>query len=239
MAHKHDYVPTRDAIFDGWFKNLVDYANARCSPPEAPQWTHIPAEARAELNGAYAAWHAAYEITLRPCTRPERAEKNRVRNVSEKTARNFVNAFLRYHPAVTNYDKGQMGLHIPDTTSTVIPRPEAQPEADVVYPGVHLIELTHIRAVASGGDDPRSDYGVRIFWGILAPAASHDKFRLTAPPVTGEDLPHSTFTHRKRYLFDFSGDSGNRVYFCLRYENEKGGKEGEGPFGPLFSAIIP
>jgi hypothetical protein len=29
------------------------------------------------------------------------------------------------------------------------------------------------------------------------------------------------------------------VWFCLRYENEKGGEEGEGPFGPLFSAIIP
>jgi hypothetical protein len=85
----------------------------------------------------------------------------------------------------------------------------------------------------------RADYGVRIFWGIMGEPAAHDKFRLAAPPVTGDDLPHSTFTHRKRYLFDFSGDSGKTVWFCLRYENEKGGKEGEGPFGPLFSAIIP
>jgi hypothetical protein len=75
--------------------------------------------------------------------------------------------------------------------------------------------------------------------GNLRSKLPHDKFRLTAPPVTGEDLPHSTFTHRKRCRFDFSGDSGNTVYFCLRYENEKGGKAGEGPFGPLFSAIIP
>jgi hypothetical protein len=29
------------------------------------------------------------------------------------------------------------------------------------------------------------------------------------------------------------------VYFSLKYENEKGGEEGEGPFGPIFSAIIP
>jgi hypothetical protein len=29
------------------------------------------------------------------------------------------------------------------------------------------------------------------------------------------------------------------VYFCLRYENEKGGKDGEGPFGPILSAMVP
>jgi hypothetical protein len=80
---------------------------------------------------------------------------------------------------------------------------------------------------------------VRIFWGVLDPAAEHDKSHISAPPVVGDDLPHSTFTHRRRFRFDFEGDSGKTVYFCLRYENEKGGKEGEGPFGPIFSAIIP
>jgi hypothetical protein len=102
-----------------------------------------------------------------------------------------------------------------------------------------MVELNHIRTVGAGEDDPRSDYGVRIFWGILGPAAEHDKFRLAAPPVTGADLPHSTFTHRRRYRFNFDGDSGKTVYFCLRYENEKGGEQGEGPFGPIFSAVIP
>ncbi|MDR2738388.1 MAG: hypothetical protein LBB68_00930, partial [Treponema sp.] len=225
MAHRKDYVPVRDVDFDNWFGHLLGYVNAKCGPPDAPEWTHIPAEALAELNGAYAAWHAAYESTLGPCTAPEREKKRRARRASEKTLRNFVNAYLRYHPAVTGYDKGQMGLHIRATPSP-ISRPKAQPEADVIYPGVHLIELNHIRAVASGGDDSRGDFGVRIFWGILAPAAAHDRFRMADPPVTGEDLPHSTFTHRKRYRFDFSGDSGRTVYFCLRYENEKGGKEG-------------
>ncbi|MDR2068507.1 MAG: hypothetical protein LBP71_01385 [Spirochaetaceae bacterium] len=238
MAHKKDYVPVKDADFDVWFRNLCQYVNAKCNPPDAPQWSHIPPDALTELNGAYAAWHAAYGITLKPCTKPERDEKNRVRKGSQKTARNFVNAYLRYHPAVTDDDREQMGLRIPDPASP-IPRPEAQPEADITYPGVHLIELTRIRAVKTEGEDPRSDYGVRIFWGILGPAVSRDKFRLAAPPVTGDDLPHSTFTHRKRYRFDFPGDSGSTVYFCLRYENEKGGEEGEGPFGPILSAIIP
>ena len=90
-----------------------------------------------------------------------------------------------------------------------------------------------------GNDPPEADWGVRIFWGILGEPTALDKFRLLAPPVTGNDLPHSVFTHRKKYRFDFEGDSGRTVWFCLRYENSKGGREGEGPFGPLFSAIIP
>jgi hypothetical protein len=31
-------------------------------------------------------------------------------------------------------------------------------------------------------------------------------------------------------------ESGNTVYFCLRYENSE---EGQGPFGPMLSAVIP
>jgi hypothetical protein len=234
-----DYVPGSDAAFDNWFKNICQYVGSKTAG-SPPAWTHIPVTVLTELNAAYTAWRTAYAVTLTPCTKPQRDEKNRARKTAVKYVRNFINVYLRFHPAVTDYDREQMGLHIPDTTHSNIPRPGAQPEADVAYPGVHLIELINIRAVLPpGGEDPRADYGVRIFWGILGPPTEHDKFRLSAPPLTGDDLPHSTFTHRKRYLFDFAGDSGKTVYFCLRYENEKGGKDGEGPFGPIFFAIIP
>jgi hypothetical protein len=59
-------------------------------------------------------------------------------------------------------------------------------------------------------------------------------------PVTARWRRKKPPARRKRFRFDFEGDSGRTVWFCLRYENAKGGKEkGEGPFGPLFSAIIP
>jgi hypothetical protein len=103
------------------------------------------------------------------------------------------------------------------------------------------LELANIRAVPGtlSEEEEKAEFGVRIFWGVMGPPTEDDRFRLSAPPVSGKDLPHSTFTHRKRFRFDFDGDSGKTVYFCLRYENEKGGKKGEGPFGPIFSAIIP
>jgi hypothetical protein len=55
--------------------------------------------------------------------------------------------------------------------------------------------------------------------------------------VTGADLPHSQFTRRRRVLMEFPAeDSGKTAYFAIRFENAKGGK---GPWGPVFSAIIP
>ena len=59
---------------------------------------------------------------------------------------------------------------------------------------------------------------------------------IASPPVTGDDLPHSVFTRKKKRVFNFEGCSGMTVYFCLRYENEKGEA---GPYGPIFSAVIP
>jgi hypothetical protein len=87
--------------------------------------------------------------------------------------------------------------------------------------------------------------GVRIYWGVLDSAAApapgaataSDKFRLSAPPASGDDLPHSAFTRKRKHRFDFSEvDRGRRVYFCLRYENSKGEA---GPWGPILSAIVP
>ncbi|MDR0719529.1 MAG: hypothetical protein LBF78_07835, partial [Treponema sp.] len=166
--------------------------------------------------------------------------KNQVRKAAEKTLGEFNNQYVIYAREVTDAGRAEIGAHVRDTTRSRVPTPSCQPEADVVYPGPHLLELVKIRRVPGiGNDPPDADYGTRVFWGILGDATERDKFRIAAPPVTGNDLPHSTFTHRKKVRFDFEGDSGKTVWFCLRYENAKGGKEGEGPFGPLFSAIIP
>jgi hypothetical protein len=41
MSGKH-LIPNRDAEFDVFFKNIVDYVLARVLIPQ-PVWTHIPA----------------------------------------------------------------------------------------------------------------------------------------------------------------------------------------------------
>jgi hypothetical protein len=237
MKMGKNYIPARDADFDHWFSFLYQYVSQKCAGG-TPEWTHIPQAALTKLGEVHAAWTTAYGATAGPHTPVETEVKNEARTAAVAAIRPFVNQYLRY-PPVTNADRAAIGIPNPDPSRTPVPKPEAQPEADVAYPGVHMVELNNIRTVGAGEDDSRSDYGVRVFWGVLGPAAEHDKFRLSEPPVTGDDLPHSTFTHRRRYRFNFDGDSGKTVYFCLRYENKKGGEQGEGPFGPLFSAVIP
>ncbi|WP_162510704.1 hypothetical protein [Treponema endosymbiont of Eucomonympha sp.] len=147
----------------------------------------------------------------------------------------FVKNRYFLSPPLTAADFISLWLHPKDTTRTPVPAPESQAEADITLPGVHLLTL-HLKAVSGSPPDPhRADYGYRIYFGVLSPDGS--KRGLTAAPVSGEELPHSRFTRRKTEAFDFSAeDRGKTVYFCIRYENAKGKS---GPWGPIFSAIIP
>ena len=139
-------------------------------------------------------------------------------------------------PPLSEIDLVAIGFK-PSDSASPIPVPEAQPEADISFPGIHLVELRKIRPVSGGiTPDDRSGYGVRIYFGLSGEPSELHPFRVVGTPKTGRYLPESLFTRRKRELFDFDGESGCLVYFCLRYENSKGEA---GPFGPIFSAIIP
>ncbi len=91
-------------------------------------------------------------------------------------------------------------------------------------------------------DAKASDYGFRVYWGIMpqggasVEAATGPKRELMKAPSGGEELPFSRFTRRKREVFDFvESDRGKTVSFCIRLENAKGQA---GPWGTVFSMII-
>jgi hypothetical protein len=235
-----DWIPASDEEFDGFYKTYCQKVTAKTSGA-TPVWTHIPAARVTELNAGYADWYTAWSKLKTPHTHADVLAKDEAREAGKTTLRDFNNQYILYAREVTNAERADLGAHVRGKNPGTVPKPSCQPEADIVYPGKHLLELVKIRRVPGiGNDPPNANFGTRIFWGVMGEPEETDKFRISAPPVKGDDLPHSTFTHRKRYRFDFEGDSGKTVWFGLRYENAKGGKEkGEGPFGPLFSAIIP
>jgi hypothetical protein len=149
----------------------------------------------------------------------------------------FKNRFFLV-PPLTEVELARLGLRSRNPPSP-IPRPKDQPEADLAFPGVHLVELRRIRPVGGISHDDRSNYGVRIYFGLSGTPTEAHRFRVIVPPKTGRDLPESLFSRRQNERFDLDGESGNTIYFCLQYENPTGGEEGKGPFGPLFSAVIP
>jgi hypothetical protein len=123
-----------------------------------------------------------------------------------------------------------------------VPAPTGFAEADVRYPGPGVLELRCRAVEGQPALDLRGDYGYRVYWGVYPPGgaavdlAVGPRRLLMTPPSVGDTLPHSTWTRRKRERLDFHEDRGSTVYFCIRYENAKGQT---GPWGPLFSAIIP
>jgi hypothetical protein len=234
-------IPRKDGDFDNFMGKYCYIVNQKTTLPEGnPQWKHIPQDRIAELNAAAASWRAAFTKLAMPHTSADVLAKNQARKAATKTVEDFNNQYVLYAREVSDAEREEIGCPVHDKIRTTVPAPTCQPEADIVYPGPHLLELVKIRRVPGiGNDPPEADYGTRIFWGIIGEPTELDKFRIALPPKVGSDLPHSTFTHRKKYRFDFEGESGKTVWFAIRYENSKGGKTGEGPFGPLFSAIIP
>jgi hypothetical protein len=200
---------------------------------------NIPQDRFLELGNRYA--------TAQELLDKAKADDTRTPVINEQCREAFdalevIQRFFKKHyflvPPLELSDLVRLGLSIPNPPSP-IPRPKNQVEADLVFPGIHLVSLRHIRPVAGLPPDPRSDYGVRIYYGLSGTPNERFRFRVIEVPRSGRDLPYSIFTRRKNEDFDFDGESGNTVYFCLRYENSKGGEEGQGPFGPILSAVIP
>ncbi|MDR2194523.1 MAG: hypothetical protein LBP19_08685 [Treponema sp.] len=119
MSRKQDYIPNRNADFDGWFENLNAYVTAKTA---AGEWTHIPAAKVTGLTGHYNAWHTAYEKTTGPHTPVDTEAKNDARKSAVAFIRPFVAQFLMFDP-VTNEDRIAMRLHNRDVTHTPIGKP--------------------------------------------------------------------------------------------------------------------
>ena len=177
------------------------------------------------------------------------ANRNAVTTARCNEAFADLTAFMRnlrnrrfFVPPLTNPDLVSLGLTPRDNIRTPIADPTGQAEADITYPGPHLLML-HLKPLEGTLVDSRADHGYRIYFGVMPQggasveeAAGPMRYMMKAI-VSGEELPHSKFSRRRKVLMEFPPeDSGKTAYFAIRFENAKGGK---GPWGPVFSAVIP
>ena len=230
MAHNTDWLPGRRAdqiaMAKKWYTVLNRAGTAWGVPPNVKSdLAGFYQDAEDMLNEALSSARTAV-ITAR------------CKEYFDKLIAKMRDIKKRYFltPPLADSDYVELGLKPPDKNPTPVPAPTAQVEADLTFPGIHMVELKRIRAVGGPPPDDGSGYGVRAFWGFTGPATEKYPFRLTGAPKSGKELPYSQSTRRSKELFDFDGESGNTVYFCLRYENPTGG---EGPFGPMLKAVIP
>jgi hypothetical protein len=219
---KKDYIPSGDGKFLDWAKKMVEYAKAENARFQVPMpSTEIDTNLR-----MFDAWYRKCQSSNRG--KVDTLEKDAVRKVLEKECRTYVQGFLAKNPFVTDADRENMGLTVYDTIPTPVQEPEGQAEADITYPGRTQLQL-HIKHVAGTPFNPKASYGYRVYYGVYDAADT--------PPGSGMDLRESKFTRQKKMMFRFlPGDSAKTAYFCIRYENSKGQT---GPWGALFSAVIP
>jgi hypothetical protein len=217
-----DYVPRKHFDYERWSKNLVAYAEENHE-----RWLVCAPKAiiGSSLDDFVAKNTKAMAIS---CTKLDITIRNEARKLSEKLLRSYVQGFIAKNPLVTVADKEAMQITVADSVPTSAGIPTGMASADIQYPGSTQL-LLRIKHVEGTEFDEKANYGYRIYYGVYAPNDT--------PPATGKDLHLSRFTRTKKELFLFEPeDSGNKAWFCIRYENSKGKP---GPWGTLFYAIIP
>jgi hypothetical protein len=204
---------------------------------------NVPTATATELNTLTLSAQAAYnEANTKDRTKVLTAKMNAAFNALAAAMRDLKKRYF-YIPPLTQVDMAALDLTPPDTVPTPIGPPTNQVAADISYPGKSQ-HLLNIKPVAGHVYDTRADYGFKIHWGVMPPGgatteqATSDSHYLTAPPQTPDSLATGDqFTKRKKELINHAyNQSGMTAYYCIRYENNKGDK---GPWGPIFSAVIP
>jgi hypothetical protein len=242
MAQTHDWLPrSREkmvAMAEAWVNVLLANTNAN-----ATAWG-FPAGSVTAFKGTLDTAKTALEKAMNS---PERTaviteECKTAFTALEKTMRDFKKRYFLM-PPLTETDMVSLQLPLKDDTQTPVPVPKDQCGAEVYKRDLHTIGLRLFPTDKTLSEDPRANHGFRVYWGIMpqggasVEAATGKRRELMKAPISGEDLPFSKFTRRKKEIFDFEADdSGKTVYFCACFENMKGDA---GPWGPVISAIIP
>ncbi|MDR1963872.1 MAG: hypothetical protein LBQ50_08845 [Planctomycetaceae bacterium] len=225
MSGSNDYMPSKDADFDGWFENLSRYVAERVNPA-SPIWSFIPLDTAAELSDHYTTWHSKYQVTRGAHTNVDTEAKNDAKKVAKKFIRPFVAQYLKF-PPVTDEDRTAMRLHNRDPK----PTPIAVPSTRVVITDMRAIGGFQIRIWFRDEQTPNSNaipYGcngclINFAWG---------KERIT--DVTA--LKESKLLTRSPETITLPPESQSEYFSCvMRWQNKKGQL---GPWGDVQSIVI-
>jgi hypothetical protein len=225
MAAHEDYVPVKDADFDVWFKNLVQYVNKKTTPQ--PPAT-IPAETLAKdearpFVGQWLVWKQVSDAEREEMglhnpkpRRPEIPSPSTVPELSPGAG----------HPR-------QIVIPYRDQGSARRGKPE----------DVHGIEVQWAAQNAAHFElgSLRRAQTPRIYVWSFALQNSQDESRLrlsSHPPASIKELDNFAFDTKSPLTLEFGEeDRGKKIYITGRWEIEREGVKGD--FGEIVSAIVP
>jgi len=224
MSARRDYVPTTDAEFTNWFRNIVEYVTERTSG-DNPPWANIPPSEVARLVAAYDDWIEHYEPTLGPHEPAVTTEKNNARRRTEPVAREFVQRFLQWAP-VTDGDRTSMG--IPNRDKKPTPHIEVTEAVDVELALRNIREILVVFKIkgAAHKAKPTGYDGAVIVWDVL-----------DSPPASPDALSRHTMASKTPHPLEFTEEErGKSVYVAAAWQNERGNI---GPWSDVLRGIVP
>ena len=217
---RQDFIPRTDANFDAFMRFIVQYCDER-----RVEWGHLSAADVQALDMAYDQWRQAYLPTLEPHIPQLTAEKNRVRLITERTLRAFINRFLRW-PPVTDLDRDKMGIRNHDTIRTPQPAPATVPEMEFVTSVIRQITIRFRDFGATNWGKPEHVHAIEICWAIL-----------DSRPDSVAALIHNETDTASPHMLEFDeSERGRRVFVAARWENNTAQA---GPWSDIESAVIP
>lgn len=118
----HDFIPDSDTAFLTWSRNFKNHIGSM----------HASIGLTAPQAAEYATLHDEYQAALTLARNPStnstsaRVEKNSTKKTVKALARQLAR-IIRATPGVTDTQRGQLGLTVPDTELTPAPRPDSRP----------------------------------------------------------------------------------------------------------------
>jgi hypothetical protein len=220
---QHDFIPRPDADFDIWQSQFM----TGLTPARITAWKITPAD-QAALVLLQTGWTNAWTIAKDKGshTSAQTIAKDEARIAYEQALRTFVSQWLRSNTLVTDDQRRDLGITVPDSERTPVGI-KANSPLMAFDPAVHTVQTLRL----GNPDDPHTQAmptGQKVLLERFVGNSGLDPATISF----GNAQVVTRFLHRIQYT---EADVGKTAYLRACYINSRGE---EGPFSPVLSAVI-
>lgn len=202
------YVPPRDTDFASWADNFATLITA------SPSTYGLDAIAAAAIQAENDAFQAAYTLAINPGTRtPVTVAAKDSARISAQALMRVYASQIRLNPGVTNADKIDLGLNLPNPIPSPVPAPTSFPVIDLVQASPLVHQFKYQDSILAVGKQK-------------APGAIRMELRASAGTVPATD-PETMVTIMNptkspfQYAWD-AGDAGKLATYAGRWVTRRG-----------------
>jgi hypothetical protein len=179
-----------------------------------------------EIEAAYNDFITRYPVAIAPETRTAASitAKDEARKSFEPKFRKYLKAYVSYNPNVTDEDRRNMQLSIPDTTQTTIGPPVEAPTIEIDF-SKRQKHSVHVKNIEGKRSKPANAHGYEVWQKIGG-----------EKPVNDDEFKYAGFSTRSPFPIQYLlADVGKIVWYRSHWVNAK---NEPGPWSEIVYAVI-